>query len=351
MKKILLLFICGLFFLCCTKPDNPKEESEKIFRLGVNGKTSFKNILSNEAIKISGKNCYTNYGYGEIYFDLLDTTEIFAIFSVPADTFVETYFYFEIEAKNESSPNFVLCSYNKESLDSVNFLLYSKEGMEIGDIPLLINGGIGKYMIKVSGNLKKHEYKQENFIVIGTDSLYNTNSTEEIKEYVNLKSNQIKNLSKENSAYIVAYPWRTIKVLVTDDKGEIDSAETTKQRIAYADSVFKQAICKVERTLDTTDYDCKIVLSNKENKNVAFFDETDREYSVISSTEYRYAKVKGDNGRDFTYAVAYLLGVTLFDEKKRDGGERPEQNFMVSDGKGTHLSFKQWNQLHIREKK
>lgn len=354
MKKLLLLLLSLLLVVGCTRPGDAKRESDKIFRLGVNGNTAFKNIISEEPVTIGEEEYYTKYGHGEIIFDIDNTTkERFAIFSIPADEDVETYFRFEIESelKYESNTHFVLCTYTE--LSPKDFSIYYENGQIKGSAPLLTEATPIKYIVKVAGKFEK--YKQENFVVVGVDTSYLDvgADNDSLTRYINSISDENKNLFKENSAYVVAYPWRKIKVLVENDNGKIDSSSTVKDMINYADSIFQQAICNVELTTDTStsNYDCKIILSNNINKNVVFYDEADEEYSIVLSKEFSYAKVRDNNKRSFTYAIAYLLGVSLFEDEV-ESSKTINKNLMdttIIDG--YHLSFRQWNQLHIREKK
>ena len=364
MKKIFLSFSAvffALFFAACKAniPDNYNRESERVFRLGVNGNTSFENI--------EGGEFYTRYGHGEINFVINAERETFAVFSVPADSAVKTYFVFEIEQANESSPNFLLCTY-RENLQGVEFsvLRRTAEGREFVPTPTLIDGKTGKHTIRISGDFRGKEFRQDNFVVIGTDSLYAGADLDEIKKYIDSKSNSIKNLTKENAAYIIAYPWRTIRVGFYEEVAVIEAPTGTAKQIITPDKgllsrvneIFAQAICKIEAVDEN--YDVKIVFQGgvpggNNRARVIFYDERDSIYDAFVSDSLKYASVfKISDGffypRDVAYAIAFLSGASYIADD-RESVKTVFQNLMYPFGTGLHLSFRQWNQLHARRER
>ena len=356
MKKktqVFLILAFTFLFMGCNPPHDVKSESDKIFRMGVNGNISFKNILPSER--------YTKYGYGEIRFEVEGETSTYAIFSVPAEeNNAETYFHFVVEAADESSPDFVICMYDKKSSQKLNYSLWTDTGLK--PFPVHLENRTGHYLIRVAGNFER--YKQENLIVMGTDSRFESeNSRLDINAFIDAMDNKEKKQVMKNTAYVVAYPWRTVKVLVTDGFGRIENSNCVDSMINYANTVLRQGLCRLKAATDTNDYDVKIILSSTtpSNRNVIFYDEANKEYSFVTSNRFSHALVKQDclheeaenhaendtMKRSFTYAVAYLLGVTLI-EDERESEKTLHHNLMDTNNAGTHLSFRQWNQLHIR---
>ncbi|MDR0304442.1 MAG: hypothetical protein LBH98_06725 [Chitinispirillales bacterium] len=353
MKNMFLLFFLVLFLVSCRKdptPEKYEKESELEIRMGVNGSSSFKNIMLENAKIVEEDTCYTKYGYGEISFNANGKILTYAIFSIPADERdVETYFNFEVEEENADLHyrNYVVCAYDKESSKNVKFSLCDNNFI---NVPTNIKNKKNKYLIKVSGEFGK--YKQENLIVIGSDFEYN-GETRDINDLIDNIENDEKILVKENTAYIVAYPWRNIKVRI-EGGDTVSNARIVKWA---NDSIFNQAICRLKLTTDTINYDCKIILSDEINSEFIIYDEDDKEYKRFSSARAAYAKVDPNNDlykRNFACAVAILLGMSLFED---DSDKTSGYNLMYDEpadyeekAKRTHLSFRQWNQLHIREK-
>lgn len=372
MRKLLILLFFVSLLVGCSKNNVPSQydkKSEKTFQLGVNGETTFKNIMKKHAKVINLDSCYTKYGHSEIFFDIsFDISKErkkYAIFSVPAnDTATETYFDFEVKKKDDSYPNFAIRKYNKDNSANIKFSLYrDNKLLNVSDMPQIVSGEPCIYTVKVSGEFKR--YRQENLAVIGIETAISENE-EYVQKYINSLSPDMINIAEDNTAYIIAYPWRTIKVKIEEEGNsgvfgadKIDYEEIIKWS---NEKVFNQAICKLEMVdRKVKDYDCKIVFSNLSgSERTVFYDENNKEHSRFSSKKLSYAKVTTDKNhscdetdynRDFAYAVAYLLGVSLFDIDQKESTEPLNYNLMVPNRCGINLSFRQWNQLHIRERK
>ena len=339
--------------MACNDPRRIDRESETTFRLGVNGNTSFKNIES-----LPGhQGVYTRFGHGEIIFYNNGTRETFAIFSVPADTFAETYFLFEVEYKDESSPGFLL-SFYAQNIERANFSIPYDTGY--AELPQIVSGDAGRHIVRLSGDFSASEFRQKNFVAIGTNSLLATTNMNEAGGFITSMDNQTKNLVKKNTAYIIAYPWRTIRVAFFEEvyrryAGAPSRIELQSINICtdYIGTIFAQAICRIETVKEN--YDAKIVFSNRVS-GVVFYDERGNVFDPFKSERLTHAKIgrsyydifyKRICKRDMARAIAFQLGVSFF-EDERESIKTIFQNLMNPDGAGTHLSFRQWNQLHIR---
>ena len=368
MKRLLLLFLI-LLFIGCSKPPDPNKENKTVFRLGANGNTFFENICSTKPVKLGDKEYYTKYGHGEVIFYIEGDRVSFAIFSVPADVDTEVYFNFRIESENESSPNFVICSYSEENNGRFSIFVDNEQKA----IPYLVSGKASTHLVRVSGIFER--FKQENFVVLGTDSLLSNERKEDIISFVNRKSKDDKVLEQENSAYIIAYPWREIRVAFFRETliragnpsgppiyGKEDTTIETST-LNFLNSVFAQAICSI-KVVDpnTEDFDVEIIFSNLISVNahtgpsVTFYDERSMVFDIFNSNSLKFAKLctKGYSDRRLAYAIAYLLGVSLIEDEvgeEREGNDTRIRNLMDTTSDGTHLSFRQWNQLQMRNKR
>ena len=357
MKKLLqLLFLALLLVGCSPKssdiPPRYLKKDEKTIPLGLNGETVFQNILKKNARVIGQDNCYTRYGYGEIFFDVDKKRRRYAIFSVPEGE-SETFFSFEVRKRDDSSPNFAIRRHNKEN-SNVTFSLYrNNRWNNVSNGTQIIPGEPGIYTVRVSGAFKK--FRQENLAVISSKKPFMLSENEaDLEAFFNSLSPDMVSLAEDNTAYIIAYPWREIRVKIEREKNvNIDIGEL----INWAnDRVFRQAIVRlIPVGISERDYDCRIIFTNDNmgGKRVTFLDERNKEHSIASTTRLSHARVtarenpacESNYNRDFAYAVAHLLGVTL-DEEERN--EVLDPNLMNSNDCGIHLSFRQWNQLHIR---
>jgi len=344
MNKILCFLFFAVLFIGCSVKEKYEKESERVLRLGVNGKTAFKNILQESAVTIDNKKRYTKYGHGEITFTFENENrkETFAIFSVPADSFVETYFNFVVEERDESYPWYFLCVYNKKSSQNMEYSV--RKGANFVSVATSVTNSVAGHLIRVAGIFES--YKQENLIVIGVDSLLSDETSAlGINEFIISMTDEDKDLARDNTAYIVAYPWRTVRVLI-----EGGNSNTNARAVEWAnENVFNQAIVRLELTSDSTNYEARIIATN--SGDVAIYDEAGRIYQRFSSARPAFARVNTAEQRNFSYAVAFLLGVSLF-EDERESNKTFHLNLM-NRGEGdmsnrTHLSFRQWNQLHIR---
>ena len=350
MKKILLFsLLIFVFTACSNRPkEEYKKESEKVVRLGARGVTAFRNIPQNEAITIDNTGRFTRHGYGEITFNIDGKNETFAIFSVPAeDSNAVTYFRFFIEGSDERFPNFKLTNFDRTESNnntSRNLEYSVRVGNSFVNVPAEITNRNGDFLVRIAGYFE--EFRQENLIVIGIDSLLNSeNSSFNVNAFINSMTNEDRLRSSHNTAYIVAYPWRTVRVLI-----EGGNSNTNARAVEWAnENVFNQAIVRLELTSDSTNYEARIIATN--SGDVGIYDEAGRIYQRFSSARPAFARVNTAEQRNFSYAVAFLLGVSLF-EDERESNKTFHLNLM-NRGEGdmsnrTHLSFRQWNQLHIR---
>jgi hypothetical protein len=344
MKFTVILGIMFSFLLIGCSKKTADNGCDKRIRVGNNNGIVFQNILDGEK--------RTKYGFDEIKFDLIDSP--FAIISIPANEYDSIYFIAKITPE-ERSPYIWFTSYKN----------YSNFSISVGDsydnlsvAAPLVNDQEKQYKVGIRGTFK--EYSQENVVLIcySDETELSKNMTD--KEKLETDGNSI---------YIIPYPWRKIEVKIEGGK-----SSDYKELIEWANkNVFNQAICSLKIAEEGNDdnYDCKILLGQKNiSEDIVFLDETNNKYDQYRSNRVVSVKIKYGNLyetetqyedgieyeytydspyknkllKKFAYAVARIMGVTEDND--------PYFNLMTENDDNIdhiHLTFRQWNQLHMGE--
>lgn len=336
MNKYVLCMLLAMLLMGCSSTPPEILAINKPMTLGEHGKTSFSNILK-ETDPVS----HTRYGYSEIVFNseifLNDTgaeSGTFAIFSLPADEYCSTYFSLRTEFDTGDSTSFPY--YGVSSFDTTR-----KFDIVLDDKPcslsylLEVNSNNQSNTIAIKGSFEP--YIQHNVVIRGLNDVAQKDTT------YRYDSPELKRLTQFNSAYLIAYPWRTISVKIEGDS--IYRLEAIYLKY-YVEKTFKQAICSV--AIVNTGYDFKLIIDTSIS-TVKIMDKFHKEFVPFDSHMPKYAIVgrkptaNSSLYRNVAYAIAYLSGVSYDND-----GEKNLLN-ITGDINANNLSFRQWNQLHAHD--